>query len=128
MGENKNIEELDAFAKKYVKEISTDEPSSNFTSSIMDVILAEEKRTVYKNNTKLSYSIWFVLSVFIVAFVCLLLKGKSSKIVMPSLDFGELPSFNFSISTITIYAFFFLAILFAIQGFYMKQYFNKRLQ
>ena len=38
MGENKHIKELDAFAKKYVKEISTEQPSLDFTASLMKKI------------------------------------------------------------------------------------------
>ena len=42
MGENKYIEELDTFSKKYVKEIQQEKPSLDFTSSIMQNIAKEK--------------------------------------------------------------------------------------
>lgn len=131
MGENKHIDELDAFAKKYVKEIPAHKPSANFTSSIMDVILTEEKQTIYQNNAKLTNSIWFVLGGFFIALITLLIFGKPSEIKLPKLDFVQIPNWSFyidfSVSKIIMYVFCCLAILFFIQGYFMKNYFDKRL-
>ena len=136
MGENKHIEELDKFAKKYLKEIPTETPSAAFTANIMNTILAIEKKAVYQNNSKLSNSIWFVLGGFIVASMYLLINGESSKIEIP--DFGlnkiQISNIHFShlfdtisVSTTTMYAFFFLALLFAIQVWFVKDFNEKRL-
>lgn len=51
MGENKHIKEIDAFTKKYVKEIKTETPSLDFTSNLMKSIQqldAVKSVTVYK--------------------------------------------------------------------------------
>lgn len=79
MGENKHIDELDAFAKKYIKEeIANNAPSKNFTANIMEVILTEKPQQVYKHNLNLSMSIWFVLGGFIIASISLLFFGKKN--------------------------------------------------
>jgi hypothetical protein len=54
MGENKHIEELDAFAKKYVKEIKQDKPSLDFTASIMEIITKESASKVFKTTALIS--------------------------------------------------------------------------
>ncbi|TYP97033.1 hypothetical protein C7447_10546 [Tenacibaculum adriaticum] len=138
MGENKHIEELDAFAKKYLKEIPTERPSVDFTANIMNTILADEKRVVFQNKSKLSNSIWFVLGGFIIASIYILFKGKSSEIKIPSFDFGsitlpDLPDYqmrhlldNITFSSTTVYAFLIFIILFLVQGYFMKEYLTKR--
>ncbi|MDY0779772.1 hypothetical protein [Tenacibaculum sp. IB213877] len=137
MGENKHIEELDAFAKKYVKEITEEKPSGNFTSSIMNAILAEESKKVYQTNYRFSYSIWMVLGGFIIASIYLLVKGKSTAITLPEVDFGSIQFLDFEMrhlldavtfSLTTVYAFFFLTLLFGVQAYFLKNYYEKRFQ
>lgn len=131
MGENKHIEELDTFAKKYVKEILTEEPSTNFTANVMNTVLAEKRKVQYQNTTNLKTSIWFVLGGFIIASVSLLIFGKSTKITMPKFEFYKFQVFDFEfmrVSQTTVYVFFFLTLLFFIQVYFMKNYFNKRFE
>lgn len=135
MEENKNTSALDAFAKKYLQEIPKENPSVGFTTNVMDVILAEEKQVVYKNTTNLFYTVWFVIAAFIIASIYILFNGKPLEIEIPKIDFGilqniQIPSFfeSFSVSTITVYASFILVLFFVIQGYFMKNYFEKRLQ
>lgn len=129
MEENKHFEELDTFAKKYLKEIPTETPSDNFTSSVMDAILADDKKEVYQNTMSLSNSIWFVLGGFIIASISLVMYGESSTIKLPEFDFVKLPALNFNmihISQTTVYAFFFLALLFGVQIWFMKRISDRR--
>ena len=51
MGENKHIEELDAFAKKYVKDVEQELPTFDFTSSVMNKITEVEISSVYKTTS-----------------------------------------------------------------------------
>ena len=68
MGENKHIQELDAFAKKYVKEIKVEQPSLEFTASIMQTIAKENraKTKVLSVTPLISKKGWALIFVFIV--------------------------------------------------------------
>tara|TARA_R110001606_G_scaffold399142_1_gene581070 strand:- start:2429 stop:2842 length:414 start_codon:yes stop_codon:yes gene_type:complete len=136
MGENKHIKEIDAFAKKYVKEIPTETPSIDFTENLMKSIRQIEfvkSNIVYK--PLISTKGWFVVGLAIV--VVLFIPFYSSKeevFAMPKLDFSFLSKLDFSDSieslnvsntTFTITVIF--GIFMAIQLIYLKGYFEKKM-
>ena len=59
MGENKHINELDAFARKYIKEIKQESPSIDFTNSLMNRIILEDKMNVKQNKPIISRCCFF---------------------------------------------------------------------
>lgn len=130
MEENK---ELSTFAKKYLKEISEDQPSAEFTANIMNVITVNKKQVVYQSHLKPSNSIWIVLSSFVVSVTYILLNGKPFKIdptilvnkkLVQIIDYVKLPSIDFSINPITLYAFLFLGFFLVVQMVFIKKYYT----
>ena len=92
MGENKHIEEIHAFAKKYVKEIPTEKTSLDFTSNLMNKIAelpSISKTIVYK--PLISKKAWFVVLIAIVAvfFIPFSSSGKSL-FTLPEINFSFL--------------------------------------
>ena len=135
MGENKHIEELDAFAKKYIKEIPKETPSANFTTSIMDVIsqLKPEKTIVYK--PLISKKGWFLVAASIIAIILIPFNTSEEGILsLPEMNFSFIEKMSFSglfesmsVSTATLYAAILFSILVFVQIFYLKGYFEKRI-
>ena len=135
MGENKHIKELDAFAKKYVKEIDTESPSLNFTASILDKIALENtKESVFKTKALISKKSWFVIIASLLAIV-LLTNQYSEKSIFNifETDFSfidkiQIPNFfeTISISNTVLISVFLFGLMFIAQVVYLKNHFNKR--
>ncbi len=135
MGENKHIEEIDAFAKKYIKEIPVESPSVNFTANLMNTIsqLQTEKTIVYK--PLISKKGWFVVVAAVIAVVLISFKSsKESIFTMPEINLSFLEKFSFSgvfesvsVSTSTLYLAILFSVLIFIQIFYLKGYFEKQI-
>lgn len=136
MGENKHIKELDAFAKKYVKEIATEKTSANFTKNVLDLILEEEKKAVYKATPIISKKTWLFVSLFIASCCFFLFKENSTEnFEFPKIDFSfftNLTSYNIleniSISPSIMYAVVIFSVLVFIQIGYLKNYLNKQIE
>lgn len=130
---NQNLEE-DIFLKKYVKEIALDKTKANFTNSIMDVILQQEKKSILRQEPLISKKIWFLAFGFLATCLWFLLKGKStSTFKFPTIDLGflskiQMPNMfdNFSISLTMLYAIVVFSLMVFVQIFYLKNHFNKR--
>ena len=124
MGENKHIKELDAFAKKYVKEISTEQPSLDFTASLM------KKITLEKNLEKG----WMLIAASILALIFIsFFTTTESAFNLPKIEFDFLDKLQFtnlfdtlSVSNITLYAVLFFGLLFFAQIVFLKKHFDKR--
>ncbi|WP_347174008.1 hypothetical protein [Polaribacter uvawellassae] len=136
MGENKHIKEIDAFAKKYVKEIPTETPSVDFTSNLMKSITQLEpvKSTiVYK--PLISKKGWFVVGLAILAIILIPFSSSKEEIVtLPKLDFSFLNKLSFSgvfenlaVSNTTFIITTIFGLLLSIQIIYLKGYFEKKL-
>lgn len=136
MGENKHIEEIHAFAKKYVKEIPKETPSVDFTVNLMKSITQIEtvrKTIVYK--PLISKKGWFVvvlaiISVFLIPFN----SSKEQTFTLPKLNFSFLDKLGFSgvleglsVSSTTFIIALIFGLLMSIQIVYLKGYFEKRL-
>lgn len=134
MGENKHIEELDAFAKKFVKEIPQEKPSVDFTASLMQVLIKESKKSVYKPSVLISKKGWFLILGLVVATLFIPFESsKKSLITLPKFDFSFLDSIqipNFlgflSVSNTTMYTIFFFGLMILVQVVFLKNHFNKR--
>jgi len=135
MGENKHIEELDAFAKKYVKEIPTESPSADFTANLMHSItqLEIEKPIVYK--PLISKKGWFLVIAAVISVVLIPFKSTEDGLfTLPEMSFSFLEKFSFSgviesvqVSNTTLYLVILFSVLVFIQIFYLKGYFEKRI-
>ena len=135
MGENKHIEELDAFAKKYIKEIETEKPSMDFTSLVMSKIDTEVNAAVFKPKSLISKPMWFVIGLLItVAVVFSIQFDNTTTFDIPKVDFSiaeALQKINIlsdiSFSNSTFYIVLLFGIMLSAQLFYLKKYFDNRI-
>lgn len=135
MGENKHIEELDAFAKKYVKDVEQELPTFDFTSSVMNKITEVEISSVYNPAPLISKKVWVLLFSLLTICIVYVSKGKSifSSWKMPEkLKFK--PNYEFpdlfqsiSVSNTMLYACFFFTLLIFIQMYLFKIRFDRDL-
>ncbi|WP_298778397.1 hypothetical protein [uncultured Polaribacter sp.] len=136
MGENKHIKELDAFAKKYVREIQSESPSKDFTNSLMQAILAESKSTVFKPTVLISKKVWFLIFGLIVAVIFIPFNSSEKSFInLPKVDFSffdkiQIPNFleSIAISNTVLYSVFFFGLMIIAQVVFLKNHFNKRLE
>ena len=136
MGENKHIEELDAFAKKYVKEIPLEKTSIDFTASIMQTILKENASNVFKTKALITKKGWFlIVSLLLVAIFVPFKQMKETSFTLPEVDFSFLSKFqipnlfeSIAVSNTVLYSVFFFGIMIFAQVVFLKGYFEKRIQ
>jgi hypothetical protein len=136
MGENKHIKEIDAFAKKYVKEIPVASPSIDFTANLMRKIheLQTVKTTVaYK--PLISVKGWVLVVASLIALVLIPFKSSNKEwFTLPEMNFSFLEKLNFAglfenvhVSNTTLYLAITFSALIFIQIFYLKGYFEKQI-
>ena len=135
MGENKHITELDAFAKKYLKEIPLESPSKDFTENLMSAIsqMKPEKSINYK--PLISSKGWFLVIAAVIAVILIPFKSSEEGFFsLPELNFSFFEKVNFSgltetvqISTTTLYVAMFFSVFVFVQIFYLKGFFEKRI-
>ncbi len=136
MGENKHIEELDAFAKKYINEIESESPSIDFTKNIMDSIQEFEKSEIYKADPLISKKTWSLLIGTLVVSILYVAKGKSigsigfSKINLDVFSKIKIPNLfeSISVSNIMLYACFFFTVLIFAQIYFLKKRFETNIK
>tara|TARA_B100000809_G_scaffold133509_1_gene131232 strand:- start:67 stop:477 length:411 start_codon:yes stop_codon:yes gene_type:complete len=136
MEENKNTTELDAFAKKYVKEIHTESPSADFTASLMGKIVVEHQKSVFKSKALISKKVWFLLFALLIALLFIPFKKSEERLLhIPRIDFSFLDKIQmsnlfeiFSVSNTVTYAICFFGLMFMAQVVFLKNYFNKRFE
>lgn len=135
MGENKHIEELDAFAKKYVKEIAQEKPSIDFTASILDKIALEKsQKSVFKTKALISKKSWFTIFTLLLAIVLLSNKySEKSVLEFPEVDFSfldkiQIPNLfeSLTISNSVLISVFLFGLMFIAQVVFLKKHFDKR--
>ena len=141
MEENNNTH-IDAFLKKHVQEIPLESPSSGFTKNLMEKITVETSN-VTKYVPLISKKGWSIIGLIIVIFSTIAIfipfqKEEASlldKIPEIPIDFSFLTNISFSglyealsISNTTLYIMLLFSILFFVQAFYLKGYFNKKVQ
>lgn len=134
MGENKNIKELDAFAKKYVKEIQQEKPSLDFTASLMDKIVEVKMAIPFKASPLISKKVWFAIVAIVIAVLGISYQSTGDKVaVLSKLDFSFIDNVQIttildgvSISNTVLYAFLFFGLMIVVQFVYLKNHFNKR--
>lgn len=135
MEENKHLEEFDVFAKKYLKEIEVETPSQNFTASLMKRIEVQ-KTAIFNQKSLISKKGWF--GVFCVVLMVLFSSNKTSEndiLNLPKIDFSFLEEnqisqlfHSISVSSTTMYAFFFFGLMILFQVVFLKNHFDKRFQ
>lgn len=134
MGENKHIEELDAFAKKYVSEIKSEKAPANFTANLMKEIKGIEIKNTKTSSPLISKKVWYLLLVAFVALFFIPFQPKEDKLVnVPELDFSFLHKFqlsnlieNLPVSSTLFYTFLFFGIMIFIQIIYLKNHLNRK--
>ncbi|KAB1159875.1 hypothetical protein F7018_06065 [Tenacibaculum aiptasiae] len=135
MGENKHIEELDAFAKKYIQEIEEEQPSLDFTSNLMNILAKEENVALYKATPLISKKAWGILLSILTISIFYVSKGASlSWVKMPKIKFDyftKFQNFNFlegiTISNTVLYTCFFFTLMIFVQIYYLKNHFTRNL-
>lgn len=137
MGENKNIKEIDTFAKKYVQEIKEESPSLNFTSNLMDSILKIEESKVFKAKPLISKKVWILVLGVLVSlfFIPFKVSDKSLLQNLPEVDFSfldkiQIPNLfeTISVSNTVLYAVFFFGLMIIAQVVFLKNHFNKKFE
>ncbi len=134
MGENKHVEEINNFAKKYIKEIPTETPTVNFTANLMKSITALETlktTTVYK--PLISKKGWFVIFLAIMAILFIPLNSaKEVLFTLPKFNFSFVEKIRFlgvienlKISNTTFAITVVFGLLVTIQIIYLKGFFEK---
>ncbi len=135
MGKNKQYEQEDIFIKKYIKEVDLESPSKNFTSNIMDVILEEDTKKVIVSKPLISKKIWFVIVSFVVLCVYFIFKNSTpGSMVLPAFEFNflekiQIPDLfeSLSVSNAIVYASALFTIMVFVQIYFLKGYFEKRM-
>ena len=134
MGENKHIKELDAFAKKYVKEIPSEKLSLDFTASLMKKIALEKNSEVFKAKPLIAKKGWMLIAASIIGLIFMsFFSTEESAFNLPKIKLDFLDQLQFvnlfdtlSVSNITLYAVLFFGLLFFAQLVFLKKHFDKR--
>jgi len=130
MEENKHIEELDTFAKKYITDIEPDTPSIDFTSNLMEAIHETENTSVFNPTPLISSKVWIVLFVILITSIIYVSTGESiAKLWQFKFNYSLnniVPDFlnTLSISNIMLYACFFFTVLIFVQIYLLKTRFE----
>ena len=136
MGENKHIKEIDAFAKKYVKEIPQEKPTIDFTANLMNKIVLETSSEVFKAKALITKKGWFVVLLLLATVIFIPFKtSEKSLFNLPELDLSFLdkiliPSIfiDFSVPNMVMYSVFFFGLMIMIQVIFLKNHFDKRFE
>ena len=134
MGENKHIKELDAFTKKYVQKIEQEEPSLDFTASLMDIIVVTKMEVPVKTTPLISKKVWFAIAIVIVAILGISYQSSENQVsTLLKMDFSFMDKLqmatifeNLQISNTTFYAFLFFGLMIVVQFVYLKNHFHKQ--
>ncbi len=135
MEEDKIQKEIEAFTKKYVKEIELESPSKDFTTLLMQRI-ENKKSLVFTQQELISKKGWFtILTVAILLFFFSSKSSEKSIIILPELDFSFISKMKFSqtfeflsVSNITLIALLLFGGMLIFQLLYLKNYFDKRFE
>ena len=136
MEENKELDKLDAFARKYIKEIPNEKPSIDFTKTLMENILEEKSSSVFVSKALISKKVWvLIFGLFAAAIFIPFKQMKETAIKLPELDFSffdkiQMPNLlaSFSVSNTVLYSLFFLGLMIMAQVIFLKGYFDKRFE
>lgn len=136
MGENKHIEELDAFAKKYIQEQKVEQPSANFTANIMQSVLRTENVALYKATPLISKKVWGALAAVLIGAIVLVARGSSVQwLQVPELNLEALSKIQvpnifetLTVSKTMLYACFFFTLMIFVQIYFLKGHFAKKIE
>ncbi len=134
MEENKE-KELDIFVKRVVDEIGLEQPSIDFTKSVLSKIQSETKKSAISYKPLISKSAWVVLATIVFGiFLYVIFGNPRMEINSPAFSvLNKLAAFDFSVeipyrsvSNIYVYGFLGLTFFMGIQIFVLKHHFDKR--
>ncbi|WP_299528509.1 hypothetical protein [Ulvibacterium sp.] len=128
--------ELDAFYKKIIQESGLEEPSANFTASVISKIQQENQRAeIFSYRPLIPRYVWWVSTVLLsVFFGFVFLKPENSEFtILPAwnLDFFKMDAFvaalnSFQLPDALVYGFLSLAIFISFQAYLLKTHWNKQ--
>ena len=134
MEESKN-KQLDVFFKEQIQEIPLEAPTKDFTKNVMQSIQLENvNSTMYR--PLISKKVWFVAAAAIIALFFIPFPQKEGGMLdkIP-IDFSFVDQISLdgvfsgiSVSNTTIYALLLFLGMIAIQIFYLKGYFERKIQ
>ncbi len=135
---NENADKyLDELTKKVIKETPLEQPSFNFTASVMSQVAELSSNTVTTYKPLISKKGWIIISIVFLSLILFMLFGiqKESTSWFDSLDFSVL-SHNkvtnllsgFSMPKTLTYAIAFFGLMLCVQIPILKNHFNQRLQ
>ena len=135
MEKNKQYEQEDIFIKKYLKEVDLESLSTNFTSNIMDVILEEDTKKVITSEPLISKKMWFLAAAFVVLCLYFIFKNSApGSITSPTFEFNflekiQIPNLfeSLSVSNGIVYASALFTLMVFVQIYFLKGYFEKRM-
>lgn len=140
MGENKHINELDAFAKKHIQELSAEKAGPNFTATVMKSILSSQSFAKFKYEPLISRRTWMIIftafvGLFFIPFESSTTKEPSNSLA-DAIDLSWFTDFSFSnllsgmdlsLSNSSSYAMFFCGVMILIQVLVLKNYFSSKI-
>ncbi|NQX82903.1 MAG: hypothetical protein HRT66_13050 [Flavobacteriaceae bacterium] len=136
--DDKNIKDIEVYTDKLLRDLDLDSPSSNFTSSVMDGIMAEKitgQSITGAYKPLISKSWWAILGVIsVLSLVAILIINPSNdgwfgisdyinlpKVSMPSLNIPSISIPSIDISTKSIYFISIVGIMFITQMLLVKR-------
>ena len=131
--ENKHIDKL---VEDVMKHSALETPSFNFTTNVMQQIIADSKSTATLYKPLISRTGWMILFLSVLAVISyILLSGDTqSNGWFDIVDFSALSNFKLpnlfsgiQVSHTTLYALLFFGIMVCVQIPLLKNYFDKRL-
>jgi len=88
-----NTIENDRELRKLMKEISLEKPGAGFSTKVMDAIIAESAKTVYRTEPILSRNFWIFVGLFVSLAIVLMLIGASGAYSSAEISQGILERF-----------------------------------
>lgn len=134
MEENKE-RELDIFVKRVVHEIGLEQPSIDFTESVLSKIQVQTQKSAISYKPLISKSAWWVLAtIFFGICIYVIFGNPPMEIAWPAFSgLNKLTAFNLSVkipfqsvSNAYVYGFLGLTFFMGIQVFVLKHRFDKR--
>lgn len=130
----KDNQHLDQLLKDQFKELPLDIPSNDFTKLVMREVVKEEKKLTTQSLPLISNKVWGLVAAVLVALIFIPFKKQEGGILEKvSLDFSffenvTLPTYEgAAVSNTMLYAAVLFSIMMFAQVFYLKGYFDKKM-
>lgn len=132
----KQENQLDTFAKKYIKEIPAEKAPDDFTATLMAKINVSGVKSVFKTKALISKKVWFFIASIFIALLVFPFKNSSElSLSIPEMNFSfleinQLPNILdlVSLSNSLLVTFFLFGLMIIGQVIYLKNHFDKRFE